>query len=302
MRLFRVKVPASSANLGSGFDTLGLALTLYNFFDVKGFLKSGSYNIEVIGEGSGELCQDNNALVQSYEYACKKWGIDPPGLDLCSLNAIPMARGLGSSSTAIVAGIAIANVLREAPLPKEELLPLMVQLEGHPDNVVPCCMGGMVVSGIDEENVRFVKLPPLPENIFAVVAVPDVRVSTQSARDALPEKVFLKEAVYNISRAALLAASWSTGNWNNLPWAMGDRLHQPFRARLFPGGEDILNELSNAPGCLGVAISGSGPSMIAFTEEVAGDVARHMCSIFSRYGIRSRFFVLSEEREGLSVL
>ncbi|ADE56709.1 MULTISPECIES: homoserine kinase [Aminobacterium] len=301
MRLFRVKVPASSANLGSGFDTLGLGLSLYNFFDVRAFLKKGSYVLEIIGEGSGELGRENNALIQSYEFACNKWGIDPPGLDLCSLNAIPMARGLGSSSTAIVAGVAIANTLRENSLQKDELLSLMVELEGHPDNVVPCCMGGMVVSGVDGGIIRFVKMPPLPEDMVAVVAVPEVRVSTQSAREALPTKVFLKDAVYNISRAALLAASWSTGNWSNLPWAMGDRLHQPFRARLFPGGEEILRELSNAPNCSGVAISGSGPSMIAFARGLAGDIAKLMCSIFSRHGIRSRFFVLREDREGLSI-
>ncbi len=147
MSFMRIKVPASSANLGSGFDTVGLALSLYNFFDVLEILPAGQYEVEVVGEGAGNKgLAVRNGVVASFERACRSWGMEPPGLRLRTLNAIPMKRGLGSSSSAIVGGVAIANELRIEPLSREELLPLMVSMEGHPDNVVPCCLGGMVVS------------------------------------------------------------------------------------------------------------------------------------------------------------
>ncbi len=302
MSLLRVKVPASSANLGSGFDTVGLALSLYNFFDVLEILPHGQYEVDVVGEGGGEeSLVARNGVVRSYERACREWGMEPPGLRLRTLNAIPMKRGLGSSSSAIVGGVAIANELRERPLPKEDLLPMMVAMEGHPDNVVPCCLGGMAVSCWDGGNLRFVRMPPLPPDMVAVVAVPAVELSTEDARNALPKEVSMKDAVYNLSRSALLAASWATGNWDNLPWAMDDRLHQPFRARLFPGGEAILEEVRRIPQCSGVAISGSGPSVLAFARGEAHRVAELMCSIFTRSGVRSRFFVLSEDSAGVTV-
>ena len=248
MILLRAKVPASSANLGSGFDTVGLALTLYNYFDVLEVLPEGRYEVDVVGEGAGTAGDGaKNGVIESYERACREWGLTPPGLRLRTMNAIPFKRGLGSSSTAVVGGVAIANELRERPLRKEELLPLMVSMEGHPDNVVPCCLGGMVVSCWDGAELRFVRLPQMPSDMLAVVAVPAVELSTDAARRALPKQVPMKDAVYNVSRSALLAASWATGDWENLGWAMDDRLHQPFRARLFPGGEAILEEVRRIP-------------------------------------------------------
>ncbi len=296
---FRIRVPASSANLGSGFDTVGLALSLYNFFDVLEIYPEKKYEIEVIGEGSSELKNDiENEIVKSYEKACQQWSLKPQGFRLRSINAIPLSRGLGSSSTAIVGGVMLANQLRDVPLRKKDLLSLMVEIEGHPDNVVPCCLGGMVVSCWNGRELRFVRLPRLPKTMAAIVAVPDFKVSTRLAREALPEVVPLKDAVFNLSRAALLAASWATGRWENLPWAMGDKIHQPFRAKLFPGGEDILSQLRKIPECSGVAISGSGPSVIAFSNSEVGDIAQVMCSIFSNHGVRSRFFVLDEDQYG----
>jgi homoserine kinase len=299
----RVRVPASSANLGSGFDTLGLGLSLYNYYDVLEFLPEGEYDVEVIGEGLGEIVGSaNNMVISSYETACKEWGIAPRGLRLRSLNAIPLCRGLGSSAGAVVSGVVIANMIRDVPLPREELLELMTRIEGHPDNVVPCCLGGMVVSCWDGEHLRHVRLDTHPGTITAVVAVPDVRVSTAHARSVLPETVSLQDAVFNVGRVALFAASWATGKWDELPWAMDDRLHQQFRARLFPGGEAILEKVRSQKECLGVAISGSGPSVLAFVTGDPQPVAESMCRIFSEHGVRSRFFVLDVDDDGALVL
>lgn len=301
--MISIRVPATSANLGSGYDSIGLALKFYNVFNVRGLLPKGKYDLETVGEGSTEA-QDvkSNGVIMGYEAACAQWGMEAPGLNLLSLNAIPFCRGLGSSSSAIVGGVMIANQLRDDPLSKDELLPLMVSLEGHPDNVVPCCVGGMAVSCWDRGELRYVKLPSSQgEMVTAVVAVPNVKVPTSQARAALPSSVSMEDAVFNLSRSALLAASWSTGRWDNLSWAMGDRLHQPFRSKLFPGGEDILNELRDLPGCDGVAISGSGPTMVAFTRTNPGEIAKAMCSIFARLGVHSRFFVLDVDQKGATV-
>jgi len=295
----RVRVPASSANLGSGFDTVGLALSLYNFFDVLEELPEGEYSVDIIGEGSRELARDiENQLLKSYEHACDLWKLPKKGLNIRCSNAVPLARGLGSSSTAIVGGVVIANFFRDIPLSREELLPVMVEAEGHPDNVVPCCLGGMVVSCWENKDLKFVKMPRLPQDMVAVVAVPEFRVSTKDARAALPQTVSLQDAVFNLSRSALLAASWATGKFDNLPWAMVDKLHQPFRSKLFPGGEAILDEVKDIKECTGVAISGSGPSVIAFSNGSGNPVAELMCSIFTRHGVRSRFFVLDEDYRG----
>ncbi len=156
----------------------------------------------------------------------------------------------------------------------------MVSMEGHPDNVVPCCLGGMVVSCWDGTDLKYVRMPPLPSDILAVVAVPAVELSTEEARRALPKHVSMGDAVYNVSRSALLAASWATGNWDNLGWAMDDRLHQPFRLGS-SRGEAILDEVRRIPQCSGVAISGSGPSVLAFARQRRTGL-RELMSLSSR--------------------
>lgn len=300
--VFRIRVPATTANLGSGFDTIGLALSLYNIYDVFDLDEPGAYRMEVIGEGSAELSDpESNMIIQSYERACGEWKIPCPGFSLRCLNAIPLCRGLGSSSGAVAGGVMIANSLRDDPLSMEDLLPLMVEIEGHPDNIVPACLGGLVVSGVCEGKLRFVKLPPPPEDIFAVVAVPEVRVRTEDARNALPREVSMGDAVFTLNRAAILAASWAAGKWENLAWAMDDRLHQRFRAKLFPGGEEILEKVKSVPGCLGAAISGSGPSVLAFAKGAPRGVAEAMCKVFREHGVRSRFFVLEVDDRGVNV-
>lgn len=298
----RIRVPATTANLGSGFDTIGLALSLYNLYDVFDIDEPGAYRMEVIGEGSAELSDpESNMIIKSYERACEEWGLLCPGFSLRCLNAIPLCRGLGSSSTAVAGGVMIANSFRKDPLPVEELIPLMVEIEGHPDNIVPACLGGFVVSGAGEGRLRYVKLPPPPGDIFAVVAVPEVRVRTEDARNALPREVSLGDAVFTLNRAAILAASWAAGKWENLAWAMDDRLHQQFRAKLFPGGEVILEKVKSVPGCLGAAISGSGPSVLAFAKGAPRGVAEAMCRVFREHGVRSRFFVLDVDEAGAAL-
>ena len=297
--LFSLRVPATSANMGSGFDTLGMALTLYNLFNVTELLPEGEFSCDVAGDGMDELKDmKDNMLVQSYLRACREWGLPPRGFALESCNAVPFCRGLGSSSTAVVAGVVLADLISERETPEAELLRVMTLIEGHPDNVVPCFVGGMTVSCWDGENLRYVRLPALPDDLYVVAAVPDFQVLTEDARRILPKSVPFKDAVFNVSRAALLCAAWSTGRWDLLRVGMEDRLHQPHRAKLFPGGEEILTEIRAHPDCIATAISGSGPTMIAIVKGPAGKLGSAMCRIFSKGDVASHFFVLNCAQKG----
>ncbi|MBQ7068743.1 MAG: homoserine kinase [Synergistaceae bacterium] len=298
MSLIQIKVPATTANLGSGFDTLGMALSLYNIFTINEILPEGEYKCKIFGEGafSDELKDaKKNLLVRSYLQACEEFNISPKGFSFESCNAVPLNRGLGSSSTAIVAGVALANVLSGNKFSESELLRVMTKIEGHPDNVVPCYIGGMTVSCWDGESLRYVRLPALPKNLNVIAAVPDFQVHTEDARKILPESVPFRDAVFNVSHASILCAAWAMGRWDLLRVGMEDRLHQSHRAKLFPGstGEKFLREINNHPDCVATAISGSGPTMIAIVHGKAGELSKAMCRIFSDGGAASHFFVLN---------
>ena len=217
------------------------------------------------------------------------------GFRVESCNAVPLNRGLGSSSTAVVAGVMIANILAGGKFPEAELLRVMTLIEGHPDNVVPCCIGGMTVSCWDGEALRYVRLPALPDELNVIAAVPDFEVHTEDARKILPESVPFRDAVFNVSHASILCAAWAMGRWDLLRVGMEDRLHQPHRAKLFPGttGEKFLSEIANHPDCVATAISGSGPTMIAIVHGKAGKLSEAMCRIFTEGGAGSHFFVLN---------
>lgn len=294
--MIRLKIPATTANLGSGFDTLGMALNLYNLFTVKEILPEGEYTSEIWGEGV-DLLKDakKNMLVTSYIKACEEWNVTPKGFAFESCNAVPLNRGLGSSSTAVVAGVMIADILSGKKHDEAELLRVMTKIEGHPDNVVPCYTGGMTVSCWDGESLRYVRLPALPEDLNVIAAVPDFEVRTEDARRILPDSVPFRDAVFNVSHASILCAAWAMGRWDLLRVGMEDRLHQAHRAKLFPGetGEKFFSEIANHPDCVATAISGSGPTMIAIVHGPAAKLSEAMCRIFTEGGAGSHFFVLN---------
>jgi len=279
-----------------------MAVSLYNIFKVMELLPEHEYRIEAHGEGARELSDPSaNLVVRAYEEACRRWGVKGPGLSLWCHNIIPLCRGLGSSAGAVVAGVLIAKHLTCRDADEEELLRIMTMIEGHPDNVAPCFLGGMVVSCWDGEELRYVRLPALPPEVLCVVAVPNERVKTSDARKALPGQVPFEDAVFNLGRAALLTAAWATGKWEYLKWGMDDRLHQQYRSKLFKGGEVIFSRVRDLPECLSVAISGSGPSVIALVNGPTQRVAEAMCKTFTEHGVRSQFFVLDGSANGAHV-
>ncbi|NLY52692.1 MAG: homoserine kinase [Firmicutes bacterium] len=295
----RVLVPATTANLGAGFDCLGMALNLYNVFDFE----LGSEGFTAAGEGEESLRASSGRLIYrawqaAYEY--RNQAVPPVKINLKS--NIPIGRGLGSSATAIIAGLFAANYLGELALDDQELLLLATEIEGHPDNVAPALLGGLVVTANGDGDgqrpaLHYVVLEP-PGELQAVLAVPAFELSTAKARSVLPKNVSRQDAVFNVGRAALLVAAWSSRRWDLLGKAMEDRLHQPMRAALVPGLTQVL-EAAEGAGALGAALSGAGPSVIALTlEEQAAAVSEAMERAFSAHGIDCKIIRTTPARQG----
>ena len=257
----KVSVPATSANIGSGFDALGLAVTLYNTVT---FEESDHLDISA-ADGTRIPRGETNLVYRSAKGLFDKVGKTMPPLKLVQTNAIPMARGLGSSSACIIAGLLGANRMLGDVLNTQELLTLATSIEGHPDNVAPAMLGGFVTSVIDEGQVYSVKKDIDPELAFAAF-VPDFRLLTSKARAALPAMVSHKDAVYNLSRAALATAAFCEGNYALLGVATKDVLHQKYRLPLIEGGDDIF-ELAQDLGAQAVYISGAGPTIMAVVHK-----------------------------------
>ena len=230
-----VTVPATSANVGAGFDSLGLALSMHNVFTFE-----ESRRIEISSlDGTHIPSGPNNLVFRSARAVYDQLGIPLKGLRITQRNDIPMARGLGSSSACIVAGLLGANALLGSPLTQRQMLTLATAIEGHPDNVAPAMLGGFVTSVYDEGLVYTVKKDIDPDLAFAAF-VPDFRLLTAKARAALPEMVSHKDAVYNLSRAALATAAFCDGDYALLGVATKDALHQRYRLPLIHGGDEVF--------------------------------------------------------------
>ena len=253
----KVSVPATSANIGSGFDALGLAVTLYNTVT---FEESDKLDISA-ADGTRIPRGESNLVYRSAKGLFEKVGKQIPPLKITQTNPIPMARGLGSSSACIIAGLLGANRMLGDVLNTQELLTLATSIEGHPDNVAPAMLGGFVTSVYDEGQVYSVK-KNIDEQLAFAAFVPDFRLLTSKARAALPDMVSHKDAVYNLSRAALATAAFCDGDYSLLGVATKDSLHQKYRLPLIDGGDEMF-ELAQDLGALAVYISGAGPTIMA---------------------------------------
>ena len=296
-----VRVPATSANCGPGFDTLGLACNLYNYFTYE--LIDQGLSLKIEGEGTEKLKAGKNNLAFLSFY--KVWDMivgSKTGLSVIMSNNIPLSRGLGSSSTAIVAGLVAANHLTGNTLSKNEIVQLATEIEGHPDNVAPAILGGMTISYVDNGRASSLKFLPLkPFKLVAVV--PDMPLATSLARRAIPKTVPHQDAVFNTSRAALLVGAMLTGDYQHLAAGLDDRLHQPYRAHLIPGMEDAFKAAVNN-GAFNAIISGAGSTLMAYVPinvscEAVGEA---MCKVLSEHDLHSVFHILDINTEGAVVL
>ena len=295
-----VDVPATTANLGPGFDCLGAALDLNNRFAMRR-IEGGGERFELIiegTEGSHLRGGPENLVYRAAQRVWKAAGLEPVALEARVRLAVPPARGLGSSATAIVAGLMGANALVGEPLSKEKLLELAIDIEGHPDNVVPSLLGGLCMTAkAASQRWRVVRCEWTP-SVKAVVAIPSIRLSTSEARRAMPKAIPVGDAVVNLGALTLLLQGLRTGNGDLISDGMHDRLHEPYRWRLIKGGDQVKQAAMDA-GAWGCAISGAGPSVLALCEEDKGPaVSRAMVKAWEAAGVASRAPVLNLQTSG----
>lgn len=265
----KILVPATSANVGAGFDALGLALSLHNTVTMEEWDK-----LDIMAsDGSLVPTGTSNLIYRSAKAVYEQLGKPIKGLRIRQENPIPMARGLGSSSACIVAGILGANALLSNPLTKRQMLTLATSIEGHPDNVAPAMLGGFVSSVFDEGQV-FTARKEINEELAFAAFIPNFKLLTEKARAALPKTVDRRDAVYNLSRAALATAAFCDGDYELLRVATKDALHQQYRLPLIPGGERVF-EIAWDLGAYAVYISGAGPTIMAV-------VHRDNCEFFEK--------------------
>lgn len=258
--MIKIQIPATSANLGAGFDALGLALSYYNYVNIE---EADGIFIESLD--STDVPKDaSNLVYDSAKTLYDICGKPLKGLKIQQVNNIPMARGLGSSSACIIAGLVGANQLLGEPMGLDDLVNLSAQIEGHPDNTAPALLGGIVTAVFDGKCVHWVKQEVYTTLKFVVV-IPNFELKTEKARACLPKEISHKDAVYNLSRAALFSASLLTGKYENLRTAVHDRLHQPYRMELIPHGRDVF-DTAYSLGAYASYLSGAGPALMAIVD------------------------------------
>ena len=290
----RVKVPASTANLGPGFDCLGLALKLYNTGDAEE--TAGGLEIQIAGEGEKSLPRGKSNLVyKMIALAFARSGKKLRGLKICQTNEIPTARGLGSSSAAVIAGLVAGDMLAKARMTDRDILDASVESEGHPDNVVPALLGGLAISSMEGKKVQCVIVSP-PAGLKVLVAVPDFELSTKKARTALPKSYLKTDAVFNINKTAFLVSALFLGNYSMLGSAMQDRIHQPYREKLVPGLREALQIKEKNTG---IALSGSGPSIVVLSDRRLPEVKSRLKDIFNKRGHAVRLLELEPDSNGV---
>ncbi|ADV66206.1 homoserine kinase [Deinococcus maricopensis] len=299
MSTITVRAPASSANLGPGFDSLGLSLPLYTTLRVT---PQATTEIIPLGEAlAGTPADERNYLYRAMQRLARAAGRDLPPARVEIETDVPLARGLGSSASALVAGLVAANELLGRPLDDPAVLELAAREEGHPDNVAPALLGGIVVATLDKAGTHHVRLDP-PAHLGVTVLIPDFELSTEKARAVLPREYSRADAVHALSHAALLTAALATGRLDLLRHAMQDYLHQTWRAPLVPGLSDILEEATRF-GALGAALSGAGPTVLCFHDarHATAPLHAYLHGVMRRNGLTGRTLDLPIDPHGVQV-
>ncbi|BAZ16803.1 homoserine kinase [Calothrix sp. NIES-4071] len=295
-----VSVPATTANLGAGFDCIGAALTLHNEF--KFTLIDGETQIIVTGSEAARVdtIYKDNLLYCAYVKLYEHLGKTPPPVKIEIGLGVPLARGLGSSATAIVGGLVGANILAGEPLTQSQVMELAISMEGHPDNVVPALIGGcrLAATGVNGWEICDI---PWHESIVPVVAIPDFELSTKEARRVLPTEISRADAIFNISHLGLLLRALETGKTNWLQAALQDKLHQPYRKSLIQGYDEVSAAAINA-GAYGMVISGAGPTLLALTDTSDSiDVVAAMATAWKDVGVAAQVRALNIDNNGARI-
>lgn len=304
-KLITFKIPATSANIGSGFDSVGLALTLYNEIQIFDNEDSRKIEFEIYGEGENEISKKDNMIYSAMKLVFKKLKSKPDkGYIVKCINRIPLSRGLGSSSAAIVGGLLSANyMLGNKLIIEKDILNMAVQIEGHPDNVAPAILGG-IISGVVKKNedFKYIKIKP-PKNLKAIVSIPDFYLSTEIARNILPKEIKREDAIFNISRAAMLTTALFSNRLDLLEVATEDKIHQNYRAKFIPNLQKLFKETKKA-GAYSSTISGAGSSILALAKDdknIINKVSEAMRLSFEKKNVRSVIKVLNIPSKGIII-
>ena len=300
-RSFTVRVPASASNLGAGFDSFSLALQLYLTVRVRVAPEAAAKcRVTSSGEGStGGLLSptDDNLIFRAMSFAAEREGWTLPPVRLDVHNELPLGRGLGSSAAAIVAGITLSSLICDQDLTTQTVLRYALEMEGHADNVAAAFQGGWVVSCVKADGNVLVVKRPWPADLKIIVVSPDAFLETAETRNALPAKVERDAAVYNLQRVALFSAAVETGAYDLLWDAMQDRMHQAYRQSLVPGLTEAL-ATKPQPGLHGVALSGSGPSVLALATDNLPEIGEGIANSFRSQGMPATVRLLEVDHEG----
>lgn len=258
--MIKVRIPATTANLGPGFDSLGLALDLYNEF----YFEEIEKGLEIIGCLDKYNNEDNliyKSMLKTFSYI----GYKNKGIRIKVISNIPESRGLGSSASCILAGVIGANKIANNKLTKEEIFKIATEIEGHPDNIAPALFGGLIASIVEGDNIYYNNIN-VAEGLKFIALIPEFTLSTFESRNVLPSEVDYKDAVYNVTRTNLLISALINGKFDLIKYGLKDKLHQPYRAKLINNYNEIV-EYSNKIGALGTYLSGAGPTIMCIVRE-----------------------------------
>lgn len=295
--MIHIKVPATSANMGPGFDCAGIALQLYNELWVEKIEKG----FEILSKNDKQIpTDDKNLIYSTIKSFYEDEEIEMPGIRLIQKDEIPMTRGLGSSAACIVSGLLAANCLSGKNYSIDTIAQKAARLEGHPDNSNPALMGNMIISAMYDKGMKCVKLD-VPRNLIFAVMIPDFALSTSESRSVLPDKYTRSQAVFNSSRTGLLVASMMTGNLDNLRVAMDDAIHQPYRKKLIRGYEEIFNA-ARENGSKAEYLSGAGPTLMAVvTDGNADNFEKNMIDVLGNLPDKWELKLLKPDKDGAVV-
>ncbi len=307
-----VKVPATTANLGPGFDCLGMALPIYNTVTIEETVLPGTgVEINVLADESvGEdfsiehIPMDENSIIyKAVELLYNSIGQSPSELKINIHSQIPIARGLGSSASVIVGGLIAANELLGKPADEAALLSIATEVEGHPDNVTPAIVGGLVISAKEDDGSIVYRKLEWPDEWVITVCIPEYELATDISRSVLPEEVPMKDAVYNAQRMAMFVEAIHTKDTELMKLALKDKLHQPYRMKLVPGLEKIIQNLKHEENVLGCVLSGAGPSILIIS--LKNDLERIRTMVKDTWhdlNLKAEILTLPVEKNGAQIL